>query len=156
MILTNPSQPAIVSVKQGYPYKDYVGRAYQGPTVGRYSCAQLLNPSASGIIVLCWRILTRVVSSGNCQIQTSATALTTDTAAELGLTLGTAAGTAQVRRDAAAAIPGTTLWIHRLTANVPTAIWSDRNILLPANTGLVIANATANNDIDVTFFWTEL
>jgi hypothetical protein len=155
MFISNPTTPASGPPIPTTSGKHYVARVNVAASVGRYGCAQLLNPAASGIAVYVTRIEGRVVTAGDAQVRSHGTALATDVASEQELELGGGPGTAQARSEQAAAIPGTALWYHRGAANVWGNILTDKIIALDAGEGVLIANATANDVLEVAFFWTE-
>ena len=155
MRVTQAGQGGSVSPSPILVVASFIGRVQVAASAGRYGSIQLLNPSGSGLTAQLRYLAGRVQSAGDVRFQAHDTALTTDVATERNLQLGGAGATCQLRSEQPVAIPGTNLYDRLLAANTWTVLVDRPLFWLDAAKGLVLSNATANDEIELVFQWSE-
>lgn len=147
---TQPPSDAAIPAAQAY-----AGSVAVAGAASKYSEAQLLNPSASGIVISVRSISAYTGTAAELSIRSHGTALTTDADSERNLYIGGAAATGELRSDNVAANSGTEIWRIYVPANSPTELVNREWALLAAGQGLVVSMLTANLKLDTFWQWRE-
>lgn len=137
------------------------GRAFMRGThvaaaAGALGEVQLFNPAASGITVIVRRATSGALAADRHQVRQYDTALGTLVGTGFNLLSGGAAAAAVIRTATPAAADGTLISEMRLPADALGDILDDWSWELGAGEGVLIVGTTANQVIDVTYFWIEV
>jgi len=133
---------------------------YQAAVGGLYSCAQIVNPAGSSILMVVDDIWVQTVANVNYWIQLRSWG----TALNVGMTernkyLGGAAPIGQGWQEALGALPGTVMF-ECYTTNAPNKPFYPipfRNpFIIPEGEGLVLSCANVNTDLSGGFHWLEI
>lgn len=133
----------------------FAGTIRQAPVVGQFSQCQLINPAASGIIVIVRRATGSLGADGVLRMTSHNTELTTDGGTAVNLLSGGAASIAHLRSQALGE-SGTEMGNFKLLAIVPYDAGKDWIMELGEAEGLLLGHRSANNEIDAYFEWIEV
>src|SRR3970040_1377450 len=128
----------------------------QGTGGAVFNEVQLLNPAASGVSIIVYRLKVGAPTSGSIQTRVHNPALATLVGTGINLLQGGAAGVGEVRTASPAAADGNLVSeIHRPNSAdydaSPPWHWE-----LPAGTGVLFTTSGQAEEISAEFYWVEL
>lgn len=133
----------------------FYGLTDNGPSVGNYTHVQLLNPAASGITVLVYRIsLARPTGVGFINVRRDDVARATLSANTGNLVLGAAAPLGQLRFENNAVQQGVIIGIIDAAATLEP-VFPDWCFELGAGEGITFEPAATNVEIGALLLWVE-
>lgn len=119
-----------------------------------FNLFQLLNPTASGVLITCYLIIASVQTNDGITIMLSDAALTSlGTAVVLRDRRVTQSPVGQFRQAQATAQPGTFVDSQFTLANSPYAY--NQPVILPPGRGIVVSSRSVNIALATSFHWTE-
>ncbi len=133
----------------------FAGGRLVSALAANFSEVQLINPAASGVVVLVYKANVGAPAGVTVQLRSHGANLTTDAGAGTNLDIGGAAAASHVRTDQVGAASGALISeLHR-----PTNTDVDRFPLwlaqLDAGEGIVITTDAVNQAVSAEFFWVE-